>query len=84
MQVARQIAEILARLDRGPRQDDAGDAAVLQRLDGGGDGEVSLAGARRPHREGQAMGADRLDQPLLPRPLGPDLADVALLAPLLG
>jgi hypothetical protein len=80
--VARQVAEVLARLDGRARQHDPRDAAVVQRLDRGGDGEIGLAGPCRAHRDRQAVRLDRVGQPLLARTLRADLADVALVAPL--
>ncbi len=46
-QVAGQEAEPLARLDRGPGEDDALHVLGLQRLHGHRHGEPALAGARR-------------------------------------
>ena len=59
LEIAGQEAQALARLDRRPGQHDAADAAGLERLDRGGDGEIGLAGAGRPERQDQVVAADR-------------------------
>ena len=53
LQVARQEAQALAGFDRRARQHDAADLAGFQRLDRLGDGEIGLAGAGGPERQGQ-------------------------------
>ena len=62
-EIARQIAELLACLHGGPRDDDAVDALLLQRFDRGGDGEEGLAGAGRADAENEidVLVAQRLD-----------------------
>ena len=45
-EIAGQEAQALARLDRGPHEHEALDRVALERVDGAGDGEVRLAGAR--------------------------------------
>ena len=62
---ARQVPEALPRLDGGSREDQARDLPVLQRAHRGRDGEVGLAGARRPDRERDGVRPDRVDEPLL-------------------
>ena len=47
--------EVLARFDGRPRQHDARDGAGFQRFDGGGDGEIGLAGAGRTERRRSAV-----------------------------
>ena len=60
-QIARQKAEPLAGLDRGPRQDDPLDLAGHQQIDRGGDREIGLAGAGGAEPEHQLVLAHRLD-----------------------
>ncbi len=50
-EVARQEAQPLAGLDRGPDEHEALDGVALERVDGAGDGEVRLAGAGRADAE---------------------------------
>ena len=69
---AGQEAEPLARLDRGPREDDPGDLLGLQRLHGLGHGQVGLAGAGRADAEDDGVDVDRVDVALLVQRLGPD------------
>jgi len=56
--VAGQEAQALAGLDGGPDENDAADLLVLQRVDGAGDREVGLAGARRPDAEREIVLVD--------------------------
>ena len=55
------IAEAFARFDRGTHEHDLADLLLLERFDGGGDGEIGLAGAGRAAAEHQIVVADRLD-----------------------
>ena len=71
-QVARQVAELLPRLDGRPREDDAADLLALQRVDGHRHGEVRLAGAGGADAERDGVLPDRVDVALLTRRLGPD------------
>ena len=70
--VAGQEAEPLARLDRGPGEDDAVDLLRLQRLHRERDREVALAGAGGTDRERDRVVAHRVDVALLARGLRPD------------
>ena len=71
--VAGQEAEPLAGLDRGAREDDARDRAVVQRRDGERHREVRLAGAGGADAERHGRAADRIDVALLVERLGRDL-----------
>src|SRR5579862_56283 len=71
-QVAGQKAERLARLHRGPGEDDAVDLLLFERGKGHGHGEIGLARPRRPGSEHHVMGLDRLDVAALARGLGND------------
>ena len=51
LEIAGQEAEPLAGLDRRAHEHDALDRVALERVDGAGDGEVGLAGARRTDAE---------------------------------
>ena len=64
-EVARQEAELLARLDRGTAEDDALDLHLEQRGRGHRDREVGLSGARGPDRENDVVLEDRLQVFLL-------------------
>ena len=64
-QVARQETEPFARFHRGPHEHEAPHALALHRLDGTGDREVGLAGARRADAERQVVRADRMEILLL-------------------
>ena len=64
-QVAGQEAEPLARFHRGTHQHEPAHALALHRLHRAGDGEVGLAGARRPDAEREVVRADRLQVLLL-------------------
>ena len=77
--VARQEAEPLAGLDRGPREDDPRDLALVQRGDRERHREVGLAGAGRADPEGDGAAADRVDVGLLRHRLRRDL--LAAVAP---
>ena len=74
LQVARQEAERLARLDRRPRQDDPLDPLPRQRLHRLGDGEVGLAGAGGPDADHDVVVADGLQIVPLALGLGHDRA----------
>src|SRR5581483_4998159 len=69
LEVAGQVAELLARLDRGAAEDDPADLAALERAHGHEHGEVRLARARGADREDHGVLADHLDvAPLAGRP----------------
>ena len=71
-----QEAEALARLDRGPREDDAPDALARERVDGGGDREIGLARSGRPDTDDDVVLRHQLQVLGLPAGLGlDDLAD---------
>src|SRR5574344_2018145 len=55
LQVARQKAEPLARLDRGARENDAVDLAFAERRDCRGDGKIGLARAGRTDADGDGV-----------------------------
>ena len=61
LQVARQEAEALARLDGRARQNDAAHFFVAQGGDGHDDGQVRLARARRADAERDGIMADRVE-----------------------
>ncbi len=64
-EVARQEAQLLARLDRGAAEHDALDLLLEQGGRGHGDGEIGLARARRPDREHDVVLEDGLQVLLL-------------------
>jgi hypothetical protein len=72
VQRAGQEAQVLARFDRRPGQDDPVDLLALQRLDRLGHGQVGLAGAGRADAEDDRVLVDRVHVPLLVQGLGPD------------
>src|SRR6185437_10645377 len=59
--IAGEKAQALAGLDRGARQHDALDRTTHHHVDGGGDGEIGLAGAGGPQAEDELMLAQRTD-----------------------
>ncbi len=65
-------AELFARFDRGPGQDDALDELVLEEGKGHGHGQVGLPGARRADPEDEVVRLDGLDVVLLVEALGAD------------
>ena len=65
-EVARQEAELLARLDRGAAEDDPLDLLLEERGGGHRHGEVGLPRAGRADREDDVVLADRLQVLLLP------------------
>ena len=71
-QRAGQEPEPLARLDRGPGQDDALDLFALQRLHGLRHRQVGLAGSGGADAERDGVLVDRVDVRLLPEGLGAD------------
>ena len=72
VEVARQEAELLPRLDGRTREDDASDFLLAQRVDGHRHREVRLAGTGRADAEGDGVLADRVDVVLLTGGLGTD------------
>ena len=67
---AGEETEVLPRLDRRARQDDAANTPVLERAHRLGHGEVGLARAGRADREGDGVGVHGVDVGDLPRRLG--------------
>jgi hypothetical protein len=72
-QRAGQEAEPLPRLDRRPGEDDPVHLLGQQRLDGLGDREIGLAGARRADAEDDRVLVDGVDVALLVQRLRPDV-----------
>ncbi len=83
-QVARQEAEPLAGLDRGPGEDDALDVLGLQRLHRHRHRQPALAGAGRTDAEGDHVGADGVDVALLAGRLRPHGAALGAAQHLVG
>ena len=60
MEVAREEAEGLARLDGGAGEDDPLDLVLLEGGNGTGDSEVGLSGSGGAHAESDIVGVDAL------------------------
>ena len=82
--IAGEIAQALAGLDRGTGQHDAPDLSGVQRRHRGTDREIGLAGPGRTQRDRQIMMLDRRQQSALALALRTDLAAIALFALAVG